>query len=58
MEAEKCPPTSSAAAAKSELTINDLDDESLGIIFNKLPYRDRVYIESVCKRWRDVSRTN
>ena len=59
MEAEKCTPTSSTAATKSALTINDLDDDSLGIIFNKLTsYRDRVYIESVCKRWRDVSRAN
>ena len=45
---------SSATVAKVELTINDLDDDSLGIIFNNLPYRYRMDIENVCKRWRDV----
>ena len=58
MEAEKHIPTSSAAAAKSQITINDLDDDSLAIIFNKLPYWTRLNIESVCMRWRDVSETN
>ena len=58
MEAEKRIPTSSAAAAKSQITINNLDDDSLAIIFNKLLYRDRVGIESVFKRWRDVSKAN
>ena len=56
MKAEKYIPTSSAVAAKSEWTINHLNDDCLGVIFNKLPYRDRVGIESVCKRWREVSR--
>ena len=58
MEAEKCIPTSSDAAAKGEFTINDLDDDSLGIIFNKLPYRYRAGVEIVCKRWRDVIQAN
>ena len=58
MKAENSIPTSSAAAANSELTINDLDEYSLGIIFNKLPYRDRVGIDSVCKRWHRVSANN
>ena len=50
--------TSSAGTAENELTINDLDDDSLSIIFNKMPYPDRVRIESVCKRWRDVGEVN
>ena len=58
MEAEKYISTSSAAVTKSEFTINDLIDECLGIIFNNLSYRDRVDIESVCKRWRDIGDTN
>ena len=58
MEGQKRIRTSSGAAAKSELTINDLDDDSLGVIFNKLPYCDRVGIENVCKRWRDVNEAN
>ena len=55
MEVKKHIPTSSAAPAKSEFTVNDLDDDSLGIIFNKLPCIDRIRIESVCKRWRRIS---
>ena len=58
MKAENSIPTSSAAVANSELTINDLDEYSLCIIFNKLPYRGRVCIESVCKRWHLVSANN
>ena len=58
MEAAKCISTSSAATAKKPLTINDLDDDSLGMIFNKLPYLDRTHIESVCQRWYDVSNAN
>ena len=58
MEADKFIHTSSAVAEKSELTINDLDDDSLGIIFNKLPCRDRTRIGSVCERWYAVSETN
>ena len=49
---------SSAATEKNQLTINDLDDDSLGIIFNKLPYTDRVRIESVCQRWDAISEDN
>ena len=51
-------PTSSTAAAKSKLTINDLEDDSVGVIFNKLAYRERVCAESVCKGWRDFSEAN
>ena len=58
MEVENHIPTSSAASAKRKLSINDLDDDSLGIIFNKLPCLDRVRIENVCKRWREVSDNN
>ena len=50
--------TSSAAIAKNQLTINNLDDDSLGIIFNKLAYIDRMRIESVCQRWYTVSEAN
>ena len=57
--------TSSAASknsvdhqAKTQLTINDLDDYSLGIILNKLPYIERTRVESVCKRWSAVSQGN
>ena len=49
--------TSSPATAKNQLTINDLDDDSLGMILNKLPLPDRMRIESVCRRWYAVSRT-
>ena len=48
-------PTSSTAATKPDFTINDLDDYSLSMIFNKLPHRARVCIGSVCKRWCNVS---
>ena len=48
----------SATTAKSQLTINDLDDDSLGMIFNKLPYIDRMRIERVCQRWYSVSKAN
>ena len=58
MESDKCISTSSAATAKNQLTINDLDDYSLGMIFNKLPYIDRTCIENVCQRWCDVSKAN
>ena len=58
MEADKCISTSSPAAVKNQLTINDLDDNSLGMIFNKLPQIDRVRIESVCQHWYAVSIAN
>ena len=58
MEADKCISTSRAATVKNQLTINDLDDYSLGFIFNKLPYIDRTRIESVCQRWYAVSGDN
>ena len=50
--------TSSSATSKNQLTINDLDDDSLGMILNKLPYADRTRIESVCQRWYAVSKAN
>ena len=52
MEAE-C--TSITATPKNQLTITDLDDDSLGMIFNKLPYIDRNRIGSVCQRWYAIS---
>ena len=55
MEAAENIATSSTATAKKQLTINDLDDDSLGMIFNKLPFIDRVTVESICKRWYSVS---
>ena len=58
MESDKCISTSSAATAENQLTINDLDDDSLGLIFNKLPYIDRTRIESICERWCAVSDIN
>ena len=58
MNAHKRVPTTSVAAARSELMINDLDDDCLGMIFNKFPYVDRTRIESVCKRWLGVSAAN
>ena len=58
MEADKCISTWSAATAKIQLIINDLDDYSLGMIFNKLPYIDRRRIESVCQRWYAVSKAS
>ena len=58
MEADKCISTSSVATAKSHLTINDLDNDTLGMIFNKLPYIDRTRIESVCQRWYAISEAN
>ena len=58
MEADKCISTSSDATAKNQLTINNLDVYSLGIIFNMLPYIDRARIESVCQRWNEVSGSN
>ena len=56
MEANKC--TSSTATAKNQFTLNDLDDYSLGIIFNKLSYIDRTRVGSVCHRWYAVSNAN
>ena len=58
MEADECISISSTVTAKNQLTINDLDDDSLGIIFNKLPYIDRMRIESVCQRWCAISTAN
>ena len=58
MEADKCISTSSAATAQNQLIINDLDDYSLSMIFNKLPYVDRRHIESVCQRWYAVSKAS
>ena len=58
MEADKCISTSSAATANNQMTINDLDDNSLGMIFNKLPYIDRMRVESVCEHWYAVSNAN
>ena len=58
MEADKCISTSSPATVKNQMTINDLDDYSLGMIFNKLPYIDRTHIKSVCQRWYAVSKVN
>ena len=58
MEADKCIATSSVATSKNQLTINDLDDDTLGMIFNKLPYIERVRTESVCQRWYDASKEN
>ena len=57
MEADKCIFPSSATE-KNQVTINNLDDDSLGVIFNMLPYIDRVRIESVCQRWYDVGKAN
>ena len=53
-----CISTSSSATEKNQLTINDLDDDSLGMIFNKLPYIDRTRIENVCPHWYAVSNAN
>ena len=58
METDKCISTPDTATAKTQLTIDDLDDNSLGMIFNKLPYIDRMRIESVCQRWYAVSDAN
>ena len=58
MEADKYIPTSSVATAKSHLTIHDLDDDSLGMIFNMLPHDDRARIESICQRWYAISKAN
>ena len=58
MEADKYISTSSATTAKIQLTINDLDDDSLGMIFNKLPYIDRMRIDRVCQRWYAISEAN
>ena len=58
MEADEYISTSTAITAKNQLTINDLDDDSLGIIFNKLPFIDRTCIENVCPRWYVVSEAN
>ena len=58
MEACKYVLTSSPATAKNQLTINDLDDDTLGMIFNKLPYIERLRIGSVCQRWGVISKCN
>ena len=58
MEADKCISTSNAATEKNHLDINDLDDDSLGMIFNKLPFIDRTRIKNVCQRWYTVSEAN
>ena len=58
MQSDKCISTSSPATAKNQLTINDLDDDSLAVIFNKLPYIDRARVENVCQRWCDVVKPN
>ena len=58
MQSDKCISPSSTTTAKNQLTINDLDDDSLGMIFNKLPYIDRTRIESVCRRWYAISTAN
>ena len=55
METDKCISTSSAATSKNQLTINDLDDYSLSMIFNKLPYIERMLIGRVCQHWYSVS---
>ena len=58
MQADKYDSGSSAATAKHDLTINDLDDYSLGMVFNKLPYRNRARMEFVCKRWHAICEAN
>ena len=58
MKAEKCISTSSAATAKNQLTRDHLDDDSLGMIFNMLPYSDRSRIGSICQHWDAVSKVN
>ena len=58
MQADKYDSASSAATAKHQLTINDLDDYSLGMIFNKLAYRDRTRMELVCLRWHAICKVS
>ena len=58
MESNKCISTTTAARAKYHLTLNDLDDYSLSMVFNKLPYLDRTRIESVCQRWYAVGKAS
>ena len=58
MEVEKCISPSSVTTENNQVSINDLDDDSLGMIFDKLSYIDRMRIERVCQRWYAVSRAN
>ena len=55
MEFHKSICTLCAATENNQFNINDLDDDSLGMIFNKLPFIDRMRIENVCQRWCDIS---